>query len=76
MAGYRELMLWTNDTLVSACRICEAAGFALIKEERHHSFRHDLIGQYWGMVLQQRLPATLTNSQNLGALGLLDLGKV
>jgi len=50
-AGYRELMLWTNAVLVSARRIYEAAGFHLVKEERHHSFGHDLVGQNWQLGL-------------------------
>jgi len=46
-AGYRSIVLWTNDVLVSARRIYEAAGFALVEQEAHHSFGHDLMGQYW-----------------------------
>lgn len=45
--GYRRLTLWTNDILVSARRIYQAAGFRLIGEEAHHSFGHDLMGQTW-----------------------------
>ncbi len=37
--------LWTNDVLVSARRIYQAAGFRLVNEERHHSFGKDLVGQ-------------------------------
>jgi DNA-binding MarR family transcriptional regulator/GNAT superfamily N-acetyltransferase len=48
---YRKMVLWTNDILVSARRIYEAAGFTLVSEERHHSFGHDLVGQYWELAL-------------------------
>ena len=44
---YRRMVLWTNDILVSARRIYEAAGFVLIEEEAHRSFGQDLIGQNW-----------------------------
>jgi GNAT superfamily N-acetyltransferase len=50
-AGYRRLTLWTNSVLTSARRIYEAAGFRLTSEERHHSFGHDLVGQYWTLGL-------------------------
>jgi DNA-binding MarR family transcriptional regulator/GNAT superfamily N-acetyltransferase len=46
-AEYKQMMLWTNDVLVSARRIYEAAGFRLVEEERHRSFGHDLLGQNW-----------------------------
>lgn len=49
--GYRKLTLWTNDVLVSARRIYQAAGFNLVKEEQHHSFGKDLVGQYWELTL-------------------------
>jgi GNAT superfamily N-acetyltransferase len=49
--GYKTLTLWTNDVLVSARRIYETAGFKLAKEERHHSFGKDLVGQNWELAL-------------------------
>jgi len=49
--GYRQILLWTNDVLVSARRIYQAAGFTLTEEEPHHSFGHDLVGQTWTLKL-------------------------
>jgi DNA-binding MarR family transcriptional regulator/GNAT superfamily N-acetyltransferase len=50
-AGYRRMMLWTNDVLVSARRIYEAAGFRLTSEERHKDFGPELVGQSWEVEL-------------------------
>jgi DNA-binding MarR family transcriptional regulator/GNAT superfamily N-acetyltransferase len=49
--GYKTLTLWTNDILTSARRIYEAVGFQLIKEEKHHSFGKELVGQHWNLAL-------------------------
>ncbi len=49
--GYRKLILWTNDILLSARKIYIAAGFRLTKEERHESFGKKLVGQYWELDL-------------------------
>lgn len=49
--GYSRMVLWTNDILVSARRIYEAAGFVLESQEAHHSFGKDLVGQIWGRAL-------------------------
>ena len=43
--GYRRMMLWTNGGLDAARAIYEARGFRLTREESHHSFGHDLVGQ-------------------------------
>jgi DNA-binding MarR family transcriptional regulator/N-acetylglutamate synthase-like GNAT family acetyltransferase len=49
--GYRTLTLWTNDVLVAARSIYQATGFRLVKEEAHHSFGKDLVGQTWDLDL-------------------------
>src|ERR1700737_1858563 len=48
---YRQITLWTNDVLVSARHIYQAAGFRLVREEPHRSFGRDLVGQFWELPL-------------------------
>jgi len=50
-AGYTGITLWTNDILADARRIYQRAGFTLDRENPHHSFGHDLIGQDWSRPL-------------------------
>jgi N-acetylglutamate synthase-like GNAT family acetyltransferase len=49
--GYRKLTLWTNKNLHAARHIYERQGFQLVKEEPHHSYGHDLVGQDWALKL-------------------------
>ncbi|MCU1298394.1 MAG: transcriptional regulator, MarR family [Acidobacteriaceae bacterium] len=49
--GYRKVVLWTQSILTTAHRIYEKAGFRLVKEEPHHSFGKDLVGQEWELDL-------------------------
>ncbi|MFD0362426.1 GNAT family N-acetyltransferase [Nocardia sp. GCM10030253] len=51
-AGYREMVLWTNDVLTSARHIYQRAGFELVESNPHHSFGHDLVGQTWRRPLE------------------------
>lgn len=46
-AGYRRIVLWTNNRLGAARRIYETAGFRLLREEPHASFPDGSLGQYW-----------------------------
>jgi DNA-binding MarR family transcriptional regulator/GNAT superfamily N-acetyltransferase len=50
-AGYRKVVLWTQSILTPAHRIYQKAGFRLTKEEPHHSFGQDLVGQEWELEL-------------------------
>lgn len=49
--GYHAITLWTNDVLVSARRIYEAAGYRLVHQAPHHGFGHDLVEQTWELTL-------------------------
>ena len=50
-AGYKSITLWTQSILVAARGIYQRAGFRRVKEEKHHSFGVDLVGETWEMEL-------------------------
>lgn len=50
-AGYRKMRLWTQSVLESARRIYASHGFTLVESAPHHSFGHDLVGEYWELEL-------------------------
>ena len=50
-AGYKKITLWTNSVLLAARKIYQQAGYKLVKEEKHHSFGHDLVGETWELEL-------------------------
>ncbi|MGH7012972.1 MAG: bifunctional helix-turn-helix transcriptional regulator/GNAT family N-acetyltransferase [Stellaceae bacterium] len=51
VAGYRKVVLWTQKGLDASRHLYETAGFKLVREEPHHSWGKDHIGQYWEMKL-------------------------
>jgi DNA-binding MarR family transcriptional regulator/GNAT superfamily N-acetyltransferase len=49
--GYTSITLWTQSILVAARGIYQRAGFTRVKEEKHHSFGADLVGETWELKL-------------------------
>jgi len=50
-AGYRKMGLWTNSVLDAARHIYRQQGLRIVREEKHHSFGQDLIGETWELEL-------------------------
>jgi GNAT superfamily N-acetyltransferase len=48
--GYKKIVLWTNDVLHAALHIYVQRGFTLVKEEKHHNFGQELVGQNWELI--------------------------
>jgi DNA-binding MarR family transcriptional regulator len=46
-AGYKRIVLWTQSTLTAARKLYVGEGYQLIKQEPHHSFGKDLVGETW-----------------------------
>lgn len=51
-AGYKRMVLWTNDPLVAARHIYLARGFKLTSEEPHNLFGEGLLSQTYEVDLQ------------------------
>jgi DNA-binding MarR family transcriptional regulator/GNAT superfamily N-acetyltransferase len=50
-AGYTSITLWTQSILAAARGIYQRAGFQRVKEEKHHRFGVDLVGETWELRL-------------------------
>src|SRR5262249_45759202 len=53
-AGYERMQLWTNHPLAAARHIYLPHGFALIREEPHHSLGVARVGQPYELDLRAR----------------------
>jgi DNA-binding MarR family transcriptional regulator/GNAT superfamily N-acetyltransferase len=51
LTGYKRLTLWTQSILTAAHHLYKQAGFQLVREEPHHSFGKELVGQTWDLIL-------------------------
>ncbi len=50
-AGYKRIVLWTQSTLTAARKLYVGEGYQLKKQEPHHSFGEDLVGETWELDL-------------------------
>jgi DNA-binding MarR family transcriptional regulator/GNAT superfamily N-acetyltransferase len=50
-AGYRKIVLWTQDNLTAARRIYSNEGFVKTSQERHSSFGQELVAETWELEL-------------------------
>jgi GNAT superfamily N-acetyltransferase len=50
-AGYKRMVLWTNDPLVAARHVYLARGFRLTGSERHDMWGQELVGQTYELDL-------------------------
>lgn len=60
-AGYKEIVLWTQSELPAARGIYKAAGFRLIKKQRHRDWgRTNLVAEIWKLKLEKRVLTSAT----------------
>jgi DNA-binding MarR family transcriptional regulator/N-acetylglutamate synthase-like GNAT family acetyltransferase len=50
-AGYRRVVLWTNDILTAARHLYVQAGFSLIASKPHRDFGPPMVGEDWALEL-------------------------
>lgn len=53
-AGYRRVVLWTNDILTAARHLYVRAGFSLVASKPHRDFGPALVGEDWALELHPR----------------------
>jgi DNA-binding MarR family transcriptional regulator/GNAT superfamily N-acetyltransferase len=51
-AGYRRVVLWTNDILTAARHLYVEAGFRLVASTPHRDFGPPMVGEDWELVLR------------------------
>ena len=51
-AGYRRIVLWTNDILTAARHLYVQAGFRLIASKPHSDFGPPMVGEDWELELR------------------------
>jgi GNAT superfamily N-acetyltransferase len=46
-AGYKRMVLWTNDVLLPARALYQQFGFTMTEAKPYRGFGHDLVGETW-----------------------------
>ncbi len=53
-AGYRRVVLWTNDILTAARQLYVEAGFRLVASKPHRDFGPPMVGEDWALELRPK----------------------
>ena len=53
-AGYRRIVLWTNDILTAARHLYVEAGFRLVASKPHRDFGPPMVGEDWALELRPK----------------------